>query len=140
MKTRTLERLDLIAAEAETKLLEEITRHNHVIGQIEYQRGVLAAYKARLAETWRHGGVVFAGQARQADRFVTASEDASRKIDAEEPRARKMLDAALQNLAAVQQRRRGLQEARRRALAAQDRDLERGLERALPWRPPTAKS
>jgi hypothetical protein len=87
MKTRTLERLDLIAAEAETKLLEEIGRHNAAIGQIEYQRNVLVAYKARLTETWQNGGVVFAGQARQAETFVSASRDAARKIDAEEPRA-----------------------------------------------------
>lgn len=135
MKPRTLERLDLIAAETEQKLLEEITRHNHVLQQIDYQRRVLADYRGRLAETWRSGGVVFAGQARRAETFVSASEVAAQKIDAEEPRARKMLDDALQNLASVQQRRRGLQEARRKLLVAEERETERALERDLTWRP-----
>jgi hypothetical protein len=46
-----------------------------------------------------------------------------------------MLDDALQNLASVQQRRRGLQEARRKLLAAEEREAERALERDLTWRP-----
>jgi flagellar biosynthesis chaperone FliJ len=136
MKTRTLERLDLIAAEAEAKMLEEITRHNAALGQIEHQRRILAAYRERLTETWRSGGVIYAGQARLAEKFVSASDDASQKIDAEEPRARKALEDALQNLAAIQQRRRGLQEARRKALQQEERETERLLERELTWRPP----
>jgi len=136
MKTRTLERLDLIAAEAEIKLLEEINRLNATLSQIDYQKRVLADYRARLTETWRHGGVVAAGQARRAEIFVSASQDAAQKIDAEEPRARKMLEEALQNLASIQNRRRGLQEARRRASLIEERDAERNIERDLPWRPP----
>jgi flagellar biosynthesis chaperone FliJ len=138
MKTRTLDRLDLIAAEAEQKLLEEISRHNKTLQQIDYQRRVLAEYRARLTETWRGGGVVFAGQARRAETFVTASENAAEKIDAEEPRTQKMLDLALQNLAELQQRRRGFQDARRKILALEERDAERVLERDFNWRPPVA--
>jgi flagellar biosynthesis chaperone FliJ len=135
MKPRILDRLDLMAAEAEQKLLDEIVRHKTTLDQIDYQRRVLADYRARLTETWRGGGVVYAGQARRAETFAVASDDAAHRIDAEEPRARKMLEDALQNLAAVQQKRRGLQEARRKAIVVEEREAERLLEREFNWRP-----
>lgn len=134
MKPRTLARLELMAAAASLKMREDILRHNLVLGQIEYQKAVLAAYRARLQETWRHGGVVLAGHAKQAEVFVTASDDAGGKIEAEAARTRVLLDEALQALARNQQRRRGLEEAREAAQAEEAREQERKLALATIWR------
>jgi len=135
MKTRTLERLDLIAARTETELLETIRRHNETLRQIDYQRGVLAAYRARLAETWRNGGVVRASEARRATQFVSASETAETQVDTAERQAKAALEQALERLAQTQERRRNLDEAQRKAAAAAERAAETRLERAQPWRP-----
>jgi len=134
VKPRTLARLELMAAAATLKMREEIARHNTVLGQIEYQKGVLADYRARLQEMWRRGGVVTAGQAKNAEMFVAASEEAGGKIEAEAARTQVMLDEALQALARTQQRRRGLEAARRKAVAEEEREIERKLALAVSWR------
>jgi flagellar biosynthesis chaperone FliJ len=134
MKTRTIERLDMLAAETETQLLEQIRQHNEALRQIAYQRGVLAAYRDRLAETWRHGGVVHAGEVLRANKFVAASETAESQVDVTERQARAALDQASLRLAQIQERRRGLDEAQRKAATLAERQAELRAERAQPWR------
>jgi flagellar biosynthesis chaperone FliJ len=88
MKPRTMERLDLLAADAERRLLDDISRHQAALGQVQAQRDVLAAYRARLAQSWKGGAAVTAGQARSAGHFVAASQAAETQIDQMEARAR----------------------------------------------------
>jgi len=133
MRPRTMERLDLMAAESERRLLDEIRRHNATLEQIAEQRGVLAAYRERLLETWRSGVVVSAGQAQRAGRFVTASRTAESQVDLAEKQTRQQLDAALQNLAKAQAHRRGLNEMQCKVALEIERDAERRLERTQPW-------
>jgi flagellar biosynthesis chaperone FliJ len=135
MKTRTIERLDLLAAETENQLLESIRKHNETLRQIAYQRTVLAEYRERLAETWRHGGVVRAGEVLRATRFVSASETAESQVDGTERQARMQLEQAMQRLAQVQERRRGLDEAQRKAALLEERAAALRAERLQPWRP-----
>jgi len=134
VKPRTLARLELMAAAAAVKMREEIARHNTVLGQIEYQKRVLADYRGRLKATWRDGGVVAAGQAMRAELFVSASDEAGGRIEAEAQRTRLMLEEAVQALARNEQKRRGLSEALRRAAAAAARESERREAAAVSWR------
>jgi flagellar biosynthesis chaperone FliJ len=133
MTPRTMDRLDLMAAASETRLLDEIRRLNASLDQLAHQRGVLAAYRDRLAQSWRSGGVVEAGAARRAGHFSAASRSAEVQLDQAEAQARQDLDKALQNLAQVQQRRRGLEDAQRKAAVQAERTAELRLERARPW-------
>ena len=133
MRPRTMERLDLMAAESERRLLDEIRRHNATLEQIAEQRRVLAAYRERLLETWRSGVAVSAGQVQRAGSFDTASRTAESQIDLAEKRTRQQLDAALQNLAKAQAHRGGLNEMQRKAALEIERDAERRLERTQPW-------
>jgi hypothetical protein len=103
--------------------------------QIAYQRTVLAEYRERLAETWRHGGVVRAGEVLRASRFADASHAAETAVDALERQANAHLDHAVQNLAQVQERRRGLDEAQRKGEVRAERNAEQRRERLEPWRP-----
>jgi len=134
VKPRTLARLALMAAAASVKMREEVVRHNTVLGQIDYQKRVLADYRGRLKESWRHGGVVAAGQAMRAEVFVAASDEAGGKISAEAGRTQGMLDEALQALARNQQKRRGLDEVVRKARVTTAREMERRAELATNWR------
>lgn len=136
MKLRTIERLDLIAAEGERRLLDEITRHNATLAQVAQQRSVLASYRARLTESWRGGGVVAVGQARAAGHFISASHNADQQIDLMEAHARQLLALALDNLARAQAQRHELGEAQRRVLLEDARAAERIEERRQPWRAP----
>ena len=140
MKPRTLARLELMAAAATAKIREEILRHNTVLGQIEYQKRVLADYRGRLQESWRHGGVVAAGHAMRAEVFVAASDEAGGKIGVEAARTQVMLDEAMQALARNQQKRRGLTEARRKAQVVEEREIERRLELMTSWRRPKGET
>lgn len=133
-----MQRLDLIAAESERRLLDEISRHNATLAQIAQQRSVLASYRTRLSESWRNGGRVSAGAARAAGHFVTASQTADTQIDLMEHRALQMLAQAMENLAQAQARRHGLGEAQKRAAREEDRENDRRAERAQPWRAASA--
>lgn len=135
MKPRTLARLDLLAAERERRLLDEVRRHNASLAQIAQQRSVLAAYRERLAESWLGGAVVSAGQARRAGHFTAASRQAATQIEQMETQARQLLDAALQALAATQAHRHALHDAQRAAARQEERAAEQQQERAQPWRP-----
>jgi len=134
VKPRTLRRLALMAEAASLKMRDDVARHNTVLGQIEYQKRVLADYRARLKESWRHGGEISVGAALRAEVFVAASVEAAAKIEAEAERTRAMLDEALRVLAQNQQKRRGLETARAKALADELREIEKRLELAVSWR------
>jgi len=135
VKPRTLARLDLIAAERERRLLDEVKRHNATLEQIAQQRGILSAYRERLSSSWRDGAPVRAGQAQSAGHFVAASRSADSQIDAMEADARRQLAAALQNLANTQAHRSGLDEAQDKAALALERATAEREALAQPWRP-----
>jgi hypothetical protein len=135
MKPRTMERLDLLAAESERRLLDEIKRHNATLAQVAQQRGVLAAYRERLSDSWCGGQAVHAGQARRAGHFAAASRSADVQIDQMEAQARQQLEAALVKLAKTQAHRQGLSEASRKAMFQLEREAAQQRERAQPWRP-----
>jgi hypothetical protein len=134
MKLRTIERLDLIAATKHQRVLDEIRRHNATLESIAQQRQVLTAYRARLRDTWQHGGTVTAAAAQRAGHFSRASDTAEAQIVQAEQNARRLLDAALQKLADSQAYRDGLDEAARKATLTQDRLAMQRAEQALPWR------
>lgn len=134
MKPRTMERLDLLAADTERRLLDDVRRHQATLAQAEEQRRVLAAYRARLSESWRGGAAVSVAEARSAGHFVTASQAADVQIDQMETRARQQLAAALDALARVQVHRQSLEEALAKAAREAERDVETRQERARPWR------
>jgi hypothetical protein len=135
MKATTLVRLDLLAAERETVLLETIRHQNAALQQVAYQRGMLASYRDRLAASWQGGAVVNAAQARRAGQFAAGALGAATQIVETEVRAKEKLDAAIADLARLKAHRRRLGErlraARRRAQAvvelkaAQDLPLRR---------------
>jgi flagellar biosynthesis chaperone FliJ len=134
MKARTLERLDLLAAEKERRILEDISRHQATLAQIAQQRSVLSAYRQRLSVSWRDGAPVTAGQARSAGHFVTASQAADTQIDQMEARARQQLAAAFEALASTQAHRHSLEDTQAKAARIEARSFDRQQELALPWR------
>ncbi len=134
MKTQTLARLDMLAAEQETKLLEAIRRHNATIAQTAHQRGVLESYRDRLAASWQTGAIVPAAQARRAGQFVTASHGAQAQIDQAAGLAAEQLEAAITNLAKLQAHRRTLAKAQREAARQAENAAEQRQERDMPWR------
>ena len=140
MKPRTMERLDLLAADAERRLLEDIRRHQAALAQVQEQRQVLAAYRGRLAQSWKGGAAVTAGQARSAGHFVAASQAAETQIDQIEARARQQLSAALDALAKTQAHRNSLDGALQKAARAEQRSVELKQERARPWRAPPSSA
>ncbi|OYV41277.1 MAG: hypothetical protein B7Z80_02250 [Rhodospirillales bacterium 20-64-7] len=131
MKPRTLARLDLLAATSETQIRNEIVRLTSNITQIAQQRVVLATYGARLNQSWREGGVVVAATAQLAGYFANASYNADTQISAMEQQVRAQLNAALQNLETVQERRRNLKQSARNANQIVDAEAERRQDRDL---------
>jgi hypothetical protein len=138
MKPQTLARLDLLAADRERRILEDIRAQQATLAQVAQQRSVLAAYRARLSGTWRGGEAVRADQARSAGHFVTASQAADTQIDQMEARAHQLLASALATLATTKAHRRSLEVARAKAARMQEQIITRQQERALPVRIRTA--
>ncbi len=130
MKARLIERLDLLAEVSQTRWLEEIARQTKVLEQAGHQRQLLAAYRAKLRESWRGGGVIHAGAAKRAADFTAASHAADLQIEQQERQASQRLDRARQGFAETQERRRGLDAARREAALAAERGAAQRLERA----------
>jgi flagellar biosynthesis chaperone FliJ len=135
MKPRTLNRLAMLAAEQETQALEAIRRHNATLHQAEQQRGILAAYRTRLAQSWQDGAIVPASQARRAGQFSAASHGAEGQIMHAAGVAAAQLETAVTKLSQVKVQRRALAEALRKAALAVERETEQRLERDRPWRP-----
>jgi len=131
MKPRLLGRLNLLAAEQETQLLETIRRQNTALKQTDHQRNVLASYRDRLAASWQDGAPVPAAQARRAGQFSTASHGAEAQIDHAAQLAAERLELALADLAQVQARRRALGDASTRAARQAERTTEQRQERDL---------
>jgi len=135
MKASTLTKLDMLAAEREAVLLEAIRRHNAVLKQNEYQRGVLESYRTRLAASWQDGAVVSAGQARRAGQFAAGALGAEEQILAAEARAMGQLEATIADLAKLKAHRRKLAERLRDAARKAEALAETRAERDRPFRP-----
>lgn len=139
MKPRTLARLDMLAAEQEIQALEAVRRHNATLHQAEEHRGLLAAYRARLAQSWQDGTVLPAAQARRAGQFSAASHGAEGQIIQAAGLAATQLEAAITQLGQVKAQRSALAEALRKAAQAAERATEQRAERDRPWRPASAR-
>lgn len=135
MKPPTIDRLDLLAAANEVKWLQEIARHKKALEQAAKQRQMLIAYRTKLQLSWHGGDVVDAGAAKRATGFVAASHTAEVQIEQIERQASHMLESALQGFAQTQERRRGLDDARREASVIEERSTAQRLERALALAP-----
>jgi len=135
MKPNTLARLDMLAAEQETQLLDAIRRHNATLEQALQQRDMLASYRERLSASWQNGAPVQAAQARRAMQFANASHGADAQIGQAAQRAREQLEAAITSLGQIQARRRALAEAMRKQALQDEREAEQRMERDIPWRP-----
>jgi flagellar biosynthesis chaperone FliJ len=140
MKPSTLARLDMLAAEQETQLLDAIRRHNATLQQTVFQHGMLASYRDRLAGSWQSGAVVQAVQARRAGQFATASHGADAQIGQTAQRASEQLEAAITSLGHIQARRRALAEALRKLSLQAERAAEQRTERDIPWRPDAGRT
>jgi hypothetical protein len=134
MKSRTIERLELIAATRHQKVLEDVSRHNAALQAAAQQRQVLENYRTRLRESWQTGEVVIAAEALRAGHFVRASDNAEAQILRNERNARRLLETALQKLADSQAYRDGLEEAARKEALTQERLAARRAELELPAR------
>ncbi len=134
MKPRTLERLELLAAEREAQLREAVRRHQATLKQNEVNREVLGSYRDRLATSWRDGSVVPAGQARRAGQFAEASFGAEAQIVEALELAAEQLALAMDGLADIQSHRRELREAIAQAERKARMAAELAIEQDRPWR------
>jgi hypothetical protein len=134
MNSQTLARLDVLAAAREMQLLETVRRQQAALAQVDDQRGILAAYRTRLAQSWQSGAVVAAAQALRAEVFTAAAAGASAQIGQAGALAGDRLAAALEILAQVQAQRRRLTRLRQRNGLLAAREDERRAEAALLWR------
>jgi flagellar biosynthesis chaperone FliJ len=139
MKPRTLARLDMLAAAQETQALEAVRRHNATLHQAVEHRGLLAAYRARLAQSWQDGAVLPAAQARRAGQFSAATHSAEGQIDQAASLAATQLESAITKLGQVKAQRHALAEALRKAAQLAARETEQRAERDRPWRPNPAR-
>ena len=134
MKAATLKRLDLLAASREAALLETIQRHNAALKQNEYQRGMLEAYRSRLAASWRGGSVVSAAQARRAGQFSAGALGAEAQIAEHAALATGQVEAAIADLARLKAHRRKLAQRLREAARRAEAQTEVKAERDRPVR------
>jgi hypothetical protein len=130
MKARLIARLDLLAEIGEAKWLQEIARHSRALEQAARQRRLLLSYREKLRQSWRGGLLVEAGAAKRAADFIAASQTAELQIEQMERQATQLLALARQGFAETQERRRGLDEARREAAVQAERTTAQRLERA----------
>lgn len=130
MKSKTIERLDLLTATRELRLLEEIGRQNGLLEQAARQREILAGYREKLAGSWRGGALVEAGGARRATAFIAASDSAASQITRMEVQAAEALQLAQSGFAHAQEHRANLAEARRHLMVMEERQAEQRRERA----------
>lgn len=131
MKSKTIERLDLLTATREMRLLEDIARQNGVLEQAARQRAILTGYREKLAASWRGGAIIEGGSARRAAAFITASDAAESQITRMEAQASEALHTAQLGFAHAQEHRANLAAARRELLLIEDRQGERKREAAL---------
>jgi len=134
LKAITLKRLDLLAASREVALLEIIQRHNAALKQNDYQRGMLEAYRSRLAASWQGGSVVSAAQARRAGQFAAGAQGAEAQITEHAALTREQLEAAIADLARLKAHRRKLAQRLREAARREEAKAEVKAERDQPVR------
>jgi len=134
LKAATLKRLDLLAASREAALLETIQRHNAALKQNEYQRGMLEAYRSRLAASWQGGSVVSAAQARRAGQFSAGALGAEAQIAEHAALASGQVEAAIADLARLKAHRCKLAQRLREAARREEAQAEVKVERAQPFR------
>jgi hypothetical protein len=139
MKAATLHRLSLLALAAQTQALAQVQRHNAALRQVSQQRQVLAAYRNRLTESWRDGGIVNAAEASRATQFAAASEAADQQIALQAQKTRQALAAQQIELAAQLQKSRRLTEFTQTARLQTERQAERRLETLYPPNPATSR-
>jgi hypothetical protein len=96
---------------------------------MKQQRGVLAAYRDRLAAGWRQTGLVSAAEALRAVQFAAASDQAAGQMDAQEQAAAQLLAAQQAQLAELALRRRRLAALAQEAARAAATNVEKTLER-----------
>ncbi|GAB0116652.1 hypothetical protein [Acidisoma sp. 7E03] len=130
MKSKTIERLDLLTATQEMRLLDEIARQSGLLEQAARQRDLLSGYRDKLAQSWRSGAVIDAASARRANAFIAASDNAVRQIARMEAQATEALQTAQAGFAHAQEHRANLAEARRGLRLNEERQADRRQERA----------
>ena len=132
MNPGALAKLDLLAAAKEAALLDRLSRHHEALQRYEAQHGILSGYQQRLADLWRGGALVRAGDAKRAGQFsIQADEAAAQLIQSLEAERAKLAECAAA-LAEIRARRRNLQD---RLLAAQRLETTKAQERAAQNRP-----
>ncbi|HQT63554.1 MAG: hypothetical protein B7Z75_07120 [Acidocella sp. 20-57-95] len=124
MKPRTIARLDLMTAAKEAQIRNEISQLTAKLADLAEQRRMLSRYHDQLGQSWRASGVISASTAQRAGTFVTVARLADAQIMALESQSKTQLAQALQNLAAIQSRRGGLEQAAKHAWQADDRRNE----------------
>ncbi len=120
MTPRTLERLDLLAAQKEAALAEALSRHSRAVQHFQAQREMLASYYARLDAGWRQAGGITAGDAARAARFGAQALAAMTQLDASLAAEQARLMESASSLARLRTHRRALRVrlvAKRRAAA-----------------------
>ncbi len=125
MKPRTIARLDLLAAAKEAQIRNDMSQLMAKLEDLARQREMLRRYHDQSGQSWRKGSVTLASNAQRAGIFGKVSQLADAQINAQENHSKTQLAQCLQNLSAAQGYRRGLDQAIRRALQADDRDNER---------------
>ncbi len=140
MKSKTLDRLDLIRASQEMRLLEEITRQNNRLLEVAEQQQILSNYRGKLAESWQGGTITDAGNLRRSSAFFVASGEASDQIARIEQVTLEALEEAQASLALSQSYRKTIAEVRhgltqveeRRATTRAELAFSRGPSRSRP--------
>jgi hypothetical protein len=108
MNRRLIKRLDLIAAGAESKLRDDITRLTATLSELAAQRATLGLYQSRLTATWTDGAATQTATAQRAELFCAAARTAGQQLIVRETQLQSSLETALQNLAGIKQRRKTL--------------------------------
>ena len=132
MKTRTIARLDMLAAEREAQLQDAIRRHAAARAQCQQQRQMLSAYRDRLAASWQDGAPIAAAEARRASQFATGAQNAAAQIETTETKAAAQLDEATAALIKLKSHRRKLAGQLRDAARAAAAEAEQKAERDRP--------
>ena len=134
MKPSMIARLDLLAAAREAGLLEQVRQHSATLARGQAQDEVLAAYRARLSESWRHGAPVAAAQARIAEHFASGTEAVAEQIAQMRAEAQARLAHAADELAVLRAHRRQLANRLAEAARAAGTQAEQKAERTRIWR------
>jgi hypothetical protein len=134
MRSRTIARLDLLAAEREARLVDAIGRYGGTLQQSAQQAEMLDAYRTRLAASWQDGALLPAGQASRASQFAVGAEGAKAQIARAAAQTQTQLQAAADALAELTSHRRKLAEKLRDTARVNEVAAEQKAERAQPWR------